>query len=370
LEYKIFVFGVANDNTPVSLCINNFYPFFFIEVPSIWDSTCVYSVKQAFENNYMKSYKNLEFLERKRYYGFENNKVRKFIKLSFYSAKAMRNTRYKISQTDFNINSKRIRFPLYESNIDPILRFTHIRDILTAGWIEIPQGKYSFNNDYFECNWTSVNQMDSPEYSNRLSDVRIMYFDIEACSEDGSFPNAMKKHDRVTQICCITKDSITKKTNKYLFNLGTCDSIEDTEVIQCKSEKQLLLDFATFVNEVDPDIIVGYNIFGFDNGYLFERAKVLDIETTFNYQSKLSTFRTEIEKKVLNNQQSGFNDWKMTRIIGRLHIDLLQVIKKDFKLESYKLNSVGEHFLGQGKDDGLKWLRPYASSDQYGALHL
>ena len=48
LEYKIFVFGVDQENNPVSLCINNFYPFFFIEVPSIWDSTCVYSVREAF----------------------------------------------------------------------------------------------------------------------------------------------------------------------------------------------------------------------------------------------------------------------------------------------------------------------------------
>ena len=52
----------------------------------------------------------------------------------------------------------------------------------------------------------------------------------------------------------------------------------------------------------------------------------------------------QVFKKVLNNQQSGFNDWKMTPLIGRTHIDLLQVIKKDFKLESYKLNNVGEHF--------------------------
>ena len=41
----------------------------------------------------------------------------------------------------------------------------------------------------------------------------------------------------------------------------------------------------------------------------------------------------------------------MTRLIGRIHIDLLQVIKKDFKLESYKLDYVGEHFLKEGKDD-------------------
>jgi len=352
-EYKIFVFGVDENNNSVSLCINNFYPFFFMEVPCSWDSTCVYSMKELFTNNGIRNIKNMEFLERKKYYGYENNKIRKFLKLSFYSSKGMRNTRYKISETDFTISGKRYRFPLYESNIDPVLRFTHIQDILTAGWIILSQGKYSYNDElnYFECNSNSVSQVTNPEYSNKISDVRIMYFDIEACSEDGSFPNAMKKHDRVTQICAIIKDSVTKKTNKYLFNLGTCDTIEDTEVFQYKSEKQLLLDFGTFINETDPDIIVGYNIFGFDNGYLFERAKVLNIEDSFNYQSKLNTYRTTIEKKVLNNQQSGFNDWKMTRIIGRLHIDLLQVIKKDFKLESYKLNTVGEHFLGQGKDD-------------------
>ena len=353
LEYKIFVFGVDRENNPVNLCIKNFYPFFFIEIPSSWDITNVYSIKEAFLNNGIRSIKNVEFLEKKRYYGFENNKIRKFLKLSFYSSKAMRSVRYKLSNTDFQISGKRYNFPLYESNIDPILRFTHIRDILTAGWVNILEGKYSFNEEtnFFECSCEYISQVVSPEYSNKLSDIRVLYFDIEACSEDGSFPNALKKNDRVTQICCIVKDTITNNTNKYLFNLGTCDPIEDTSVFQYKSEKLLLIDFAKFINDVDPDIIVGYNIFGFDNGYLFERAKVLTIENEFNYQSKLSTYRTTIENKVLNNQQSGFNDWKMTRIIGRLHIDLLQVIKKDFKLESYKLNNVGEHFLGQGKDD-------------------
>jgi len=224
----------------------------------------------------------------------------------------------------------------------------HLRDILSAGWVKIPQGKYTFGEQMYECHWKEINNC--PEYSVRLSNVRILYFDIEACSEDGCFPNALKKNDRVTQICCITKDTITKETKKYLFNLGTIGSVEDTIVLQFPSEKKLLLSYSKFINDIDPDIIVGYNIFGFDNGYLFERAKVLCIEEAFNYQSKINYF-TQIEKKILNNQQSGFNDWKMTKLIGRIHIDLLQVIKKDFKLESYKLNNVGEHFLKEGKDD-------------------
>jgi len=298
--------------------------------------------------NVLKGLQDISFLERKRYYGFENNKQSKFLKLSFYSLKSMKSCIYKVQNGIEVKPGKLMFFKLYESNIDPILRFMHLRDILSAGWVKVNSHNYIFNEDYFECNWKSINNY--AEHSVRLSNARILYFDIEACSEDGSFPNALKPHDKVTQICCILKDTETKITKKYLFNLGTIDAVEDTVVLQYPSESKLLLAYCEFINDTNPDIIVGYNIFGFDNGFLFERAHVLKIEDRFNYQSKIRHF-TQIKKKVLNNQQSGFNDWKMTHLIGRTHIDLLQVIKKDFKLESYKLNTVGEHFLKQGKDD-------------------
>jgi len=345
LEFNIFTFGTNEEGKSVKLLIRNFCPFFFIEVPCKWDKSVTLTLKEVFG----KSVKSIEFLKRKRYYGFENNKERNFVKLSFYSFRGFKSMRYHLEKNQVNIGGKDYKFEVYESNIDPILRLFHMRDILTAGWIKVT--KYSFNEELevFECNWLSVSNH-SP-FENKISNVRVMYFDIEACSEDGSFPNAMKPNDHVTQICCIYKDSLTKNIKKILFNLGTIDSIDDTEVIQCKSERQLLMKYSQFIMESDPDIIVGYNIFGFDNGFLFERAKVLEIEDSFNYQSKLTGHRTEIVKKVLNNQQSGFNDWKMTHLVGRIHIDLLQVIKKDFKLESYKLDYVGEHFLKQGKDD-------------------
>ena len=95
LVYKIYVFGVNDNGIPVTLCINEFNPFFFIELPITWDSSCLYSVKQALN---IKSIKSVEFLERKRYYGFEMNKIRKFLKLSFYSFKGMRNARYQIEK--------------------------------------------------------------------------------------------------------------------------------------------------------------------------------------------------------------------------------------------------------------------------------
>ena len=100
-EYKIFVFGINNTGIPITLCINNFFPFFFIEVPSNWDQSCIYSVKNSIN---AKSIKNISFLEGKRYYGFENNKIRKFLKLSFYSSKALRSVRYQIQNNKYTIS--------------------------------------------------------------------------------------------------------------------------------------------------------------------------------------------------------------------------------------------------------------------------
>jgi len=345
-EFKIFTFGVTQTGVPVNLMINGFYPFFFIEVPIGWDRTCIHIVSQVLN---FKGIKSIEFLERKKYYGFENNKLRKFLKLTFWNSRSMRSLRYRIKDSKYTIGGMEYQFPLYESNIDPLLRFTHLRDILTAGWIKVKRFNFDEENKIFTCEYRSIEPIIHDSFENKIAPFRTLYFDIEACSEDGSFPNALKPNDRVTQICCIVND-LGGSTTNYLFNLDTCDPIEGTTVLTFTTEKKLLLGYCQFINDLDPDIIVGYNIFGFDNGYLFERAKVLGIEHRFNYQSKINRF-TEITKKILNNQQSGFNEWKMTRLYGRIHIDLLQVIKKDFKLESYKLNSVGEHFLGEGKDD-------------------
>ena len=46
--------------------------------------------------------KDISFLERKRYYGFENNKIRSFLKLSFWNYKSFTSMRWKISKNKFN----------------------------------------------------------------------------------------------------------------------------------------------------------------------------------------------------------------------------------------------------------------------------
>ena len=49
-------------------------------------------------------------------------------------------------------------------------------------------------------------------------------------------------------------------------------------MLEHKDEGKLLLAWRKFVEQVDPDVIIGYNIGGFDFPYLLDRAKALQLK--------------------------------------------------------------------------------------------
>jgi DNA polymerase delta subunit 1 len=60
-----------------------------------------------------------------------------------------------------------------------------------------------------------------------------------------------------------------------VFTLDDCAHIVGTDVMSFKKEDAMLLAWRTFVEEVDPDVVIGYNIAGFDLPYLLDRARAL-----------------------------------------------------------------------------------------------
>lgn len=57
--------------------------------------------------------------------------------------------------------------------------------------------------------------------------------------------------------------------------LNTCDQIpgQNTIVESYKTEKDVLLAWKELIQKENPDIIIGYNIFGFDYEFMFRRAE-------------------------------------------------------------------------------------------------
>ena len=64
---------------------------------------------------------------------------------------------------------------------------------------------------------------------------------------------------------------------RNVFTLNTCAHIVGSQVIQFTDERKLLSEWRRFVEQVDPDMMIGYNIANFDLPYLLDRAKALKV---------------------------------------------------------------------------------------------
>ena len=95
----------------------------------------------------------------------------------------------------------------------------------------------------------------------------------------------------------------------------------------------------------DPDIIIGYNIFGFDYSFMYERAKELGCLEQFMKLSRNKNHVCELKESTLQIA-SGTHTLKYIDMPGRDSIDLYNYFRREFNLESYKLDYVGGNFIG------------------------
>jgi len=68
--------------------------------------------------------------------------------------------------------------------------------------------------------------------------------------------------------------SINDSITQILLTLGDCDPIPSVQVFRYKYELDLLKAYFKFLIHYNPDITIGYNIFGFDDIYIRNRVKI------------------------------------------------------------------------------------------------
>jgi len=170
--------------------------------------------------------------------------------------------------------------------------------------------------------------------------------------------------------------------------LNTCSKlpIENSQVETYETEREVLLAWCELMRRENPDIMIGYNIFGFDYEFMFRRAEENHCVEEF---LKLSRNKDEIcgtkEKEYLGSGSSkykieetsiqiasGQHDLHYIKMNGRLQIDLYNFYRREENLTSYKLDYVAGYFIGDyvKKIDIQKNLRdvPEISEIQTGNL--
>jgi DNA polymerase elongation subunit (family B) len=142
--------------------------------------------------------------------------------------------------------------------------------------------------------------------------------------------------------------------------LDTCSNINNTDIESYKTEKDVLLAWTKIIQKEDPDIIIGYNIFGFDYEFMFRRALENNCADKFLMLSRNKKEKcynetiNENGKKEINIEQSsiilasGQHDLRFIKMNGRLQVDLYNYFRRDYNLTSYKLDYVSGYFIGDG----------------------
>lgn len=124
------------------------------------------------------------------------------------------------------------------------------------------------------------------------------------------------------------------------------------DVTKYESDAEMISDWCKWVREINPSLIIGHNVLGFDLPYLNARSKYgLDIgrdRSLIRFDEKESKFRKD------GSQKYGYYN---ARIHGREIIDTFFLsIKYDIgrKFPSYGLKPIIEH-LGLEKENRIKW---------------
>ena len=160
--------------------------------------------------------------------------------------------------------------------------------------------------------------------------------------------------DRVTYIGSTFKHYGTSKPYlNHCINVGPSAPLDGVTMVHCADERDLLLEWTKLIQQEDPDVIIGYNIFSFDESFLFLRSletgcvkEFLQLGRNKNVLAghKNKEGKWELDEKVLMVASGEYN-MRYFHLEGRIHMDPYVMFRKEYNLDSYKLDSVAATFI-------------------------
>jgi DNA polymerase elongation subunit (family B) len=452
-EMIINLFGATKEGTPVRVEVNGFQPFFYVEIPneeSKWKVKIEEVVKAKFGKQVDKI--SFQLVYKKKLFGYTGGKSFAFLKITVPSISCFYEMR-KFFSAEYELKKNKLPpLKLYESNIDPMLRFFHIRNLQPCGWIRLEKPIMDEDDPLLTkiyVDWQDVFPGEAP-VGFVTAPFHHAFWDIECYSHDGEFPLAKQgyrrivrqlwnlaktpeevpqllqeafvdeskarlklpplKHvnlrptakdvkgatstsaftktieelwssrdtidgkereerfdrlaklldntfkriaplsgDPIIQIGTVTWKNGSNTSEKHVFVLGGSDDIPGVTVHHAKTEGELILKWFDWVIQQNFDVFVGYNIFGFDEKYVWHRLEELGLEQEEVVQRMTRLFdeggAMELEEKFLSSSALGDNMLYMWKTPGRLRIDLLGHVKRKSAMTSYKLDAVAAAFL-------------------------
>jgi len=210
--------------------------------------------------------------------------------------------------------------PCFEADIRFTQRYLIDNNILTQIHIEGERKKGKKTDVLFE--FPEI----TPASKEEAIIPTMLSFDIETDAKVSTILSISLYTKEVQEVIVVANEALKKNHPKH--------------AILVADEKELMIAALKRIQEIDPDILTGWNVIDFDLQVMQARAKKLNVPFVLGRTTNQTTLRL---------QSSFFRD-SSVQCEGRIVLDGIQLLKSSFvKLDDYKLNTAAKHFLKDAK---------------------
>jgi DNA polymerase elongation subunit (family B) len=372
LKTEILIWSFNKESEPILARVKGFPVFCKVELPLLrdrsgfinkWDEISVQNlftaIKKKLESKEVEEPLSMKLIKAQKLYYYTGNKKYPFLFMTFNTLHHMHTVKkickyiyinnckleLKFVETDVDIYNKMFSCQNC-STTDKITCKGQIIDVEDERRISKPGVEKRPFKEYI-IDWKSIKKSEGNWYSTPI----VMSFDIETYSHNHRcFPEKHYHEDVIFSISMTIQVFMKPETKKdIVIIIGPTQKVKDVEIIYAKDEFDVLNKFCEIVQKEDPDIFIGYNIFGFDYDYMNTRLE--DVGLEWPNIGRLIEKGCSMEELSWNSSAYGFQKLKIFNCPGRISVDMLPYIKRDYKLPLYNLSAVGKYFLGEEKYD-------------------
>lgn len=358
----IHAWCLDRESNPYLIRVEDFDPWIYVELPIFvnrtlkrWTDSDIEIIQHWLHAKMGEDFAPTEvkFIQAKKLYYYRGDKTYPMLKVSFRSLKAMQRCSQILSRPQEIHQLGYLAFHVYEDNISLVRKLLTEQKCGISQWLQMqgvtPEDKISTLEREYIVPFQFIQPISNDKTRGWCTFPRILSFDIECFSNNHkAMPQKfVAKHVAFAISGIYQRLGRPKTRKKWVIVLGPCDDIPGVEVIRVKTEVELVNALSKLVMDLDPEIITGYNILGFDYPYLDARLKrkLKDWQPMGRLIGKAPVMK----EKTWESSAYGHNTIAYVEMPGRLSIDLLPLVRRDYKLDKYDLGSVSMHFLKRTK---------------------
>lgn len=320
------LFGKDKNGKTVCAFVKDFFPYFFLLPQEGKDEEVISFLEKNFKKLFFKADRVEKYLP----IGYQKEKV-KMLKIFLRDPSQTPVVRDELK------NHKFVK-EIFEADILFKYRFMADKNISGMKWVKVCGSATQTSVSRTEKK-IAADSVESIE-DDTNADLKYMAVDIEVAPSKEGIPDPQKDPISIISLSFFP----AREGNNTLVLISKSIKNKDRDMVFFKNEADMLEEFVSIIESYDPDVILGYNINGFDLPYILERLKI----------TKNSRALGRCEQKITVSRKFGMKT--RNSITGRIVVDVYELIKESvdkglLRLKRYGLGDVSKELIDEDKID-------------------